>query len=85
MAYYSVLSLTEIVIMTFALQSSSLLGIPIIKHCFKKKSTYFEACLFSMTLLASFMFHLCEIYETEIFLKELQWQRIDNIFTISSF
>ena len=36
-------------------------------------------------MLASFMFHLCEIFGVELFLKELQWQRIDNVFTISSF
>jgi hypothetical protein len=67
--YYSVLSGPEIAVMTFALQTSSLLGIPTILHCFRKNSTVFEGLLFSMTLLASFMFHLCEIYEIEIFLK----------------
>lgn len=38
-----------------------------------------------MTLMASFMFHLCEVFGVELFLSELQWQRIDNVFTISSF
>ena len=71
--------------MTLALQLSTLLGFPIVRHCFKHPSTYFEGALFSMTMLASFMFHLCEIFGVELFLKELQWQRIDNVFTISSF
>ena len=83
--YYSTLSAGELVAMTVALQVSSLLGVPLIVLCSKHKNTHFEALLFSMTLLASFMFHFCEIYETSFFLKELQWQRIDNIFTISSF
>lgn len=38
-----------------------------------------------MSILTSFMYHLCEIYDCTVFLNELQWHRLDNVFAIASF
>ena len=31
------------------------------------------------------MYHICETFNTNIFIEELQWHRLDNIFVIASF
>ena len=38
-----------------------------------------------MSILTSFMYHICEIYNATIFLDELQWHRLDNVFAITTF
>ena len=38
-----------------------------------------------MSILSSFMYHICETFNTNIFIEELQWHRLDNIFVIASF
>lgn len=36
-----------------------------------------------MALFTSTMYHLCEVLNCDIFLTELKWHRLDNIFVIA--
>jgi hypothetical protein len=79
--YYSVLSDPDIATITFAIQTTSLLGIPTILHCLRKNSTVFEDRLFSLTFLASFIFHFCEILcpAPSLIIYDKVWLSIDYI------
>ena len=71
--------------MTIILLVSTLGGIPTILKMREKRATHFEGIMLSMCFLTSLMYHFCEIYSCNIFLDELQWHRLDNIFAITSF
>ena len=45
----------------------------------------FEGYMVGMSILTSFMYHICEIYNATFFLDELQWHRLDNVFAITTF
>ncbi|EPY25209.1 hypothetical protein STCU_00015 [Strigomonas culicis] len=45
----------------------------------------FECVSALFTTIFSFMYHYCEIADTAIILRPLQWHRLDNITAISSF
>jgi hypothetical protein len=70
--------------MTFLVVISLFAGIPALTKVFKKGKYNFLATIFMMSMISSFFYHMCEIYEFVPFLDRGQWQRMDNVFTISS-
>jgi hypothetical protein len=70
--------------MTFLVVISLFAGIPALTKVFKKGKCNFLATIFMMSMISSFFYHMCEIYEFVPFLDRGQWQRMDNVFTISS-
>lgn len=85
MTSYSHLSTIQTIFMTLIAVVSNLAGIPVVIKLFRRRSTYFQAFVLMMSVVTSFMYHLCEIYDCTIFLSELQWHRLDNIFAITAF
>jgi Protein of unknown function (DUF3522) len=79
------LSSLERTLMGLIVVVTNLTGLPTVLRVFKHKETVFEGYVFSMSILTSFMYHLCEVGQCEIFLNELQWHRLDNVFAITSF
>jgi hypothetical protein len=60
-------------------------GLPIAIKLVRTKGYEFEGLLFLMSIVSSFLYHICETFTISIFIEELQWHRLDNIFIISSF
>lgn len=85
MTSYAHLSPTETLIMTILSILSNLAGLPIVARTLPNKGTRFEGIVVGMSILTSMLYHICEIYDCTIFLNELQWHRLDNVFAITSF
>jgi hypothetical protein len=70
--------------MTFLVVISIFAGLPSLIKVFKKGKHNFLAVMLMMSMVSSLFYHLCEIYEFIPFLERGQWQRMDNVFTITS-
>ena len=50
-----------------------------------RKNFLFEVFIGTMTIFTSFMYHLCDSIDGSLWLDELRWHRLDNVFAIQSF
>eukprot|EP00455_Lapot_gusevi_P018999 TRINITY_DN2046_c0_g2_i1.p1 TRINITY_DN2046_c0_g2~~TRINITY_DN2046_c0_g2_i1.p1 ORF type:complete len:227 (+),score=16.39 TRINITY_DN2046_c0_g2_i1:85-765(+) len=50
-----------------------------------RKRFYWELFISIFTFLTSFMYHLCQSIDSSLWLSELQWHRLDNVFSIQCF
>ena len=80
--YYMHYSWSESIAMTIIAACSNFMSIPLVYVCFKRGHKFVGLmCLFSM--LTSFLYHLCEIYDCKIFLDFSAWHRLDNVFAVT--
>ncbi|ORC87850.1 uncharacterized protein TM35_000202590 [Trypanosoma theileri] len=56
--------------------------LPTVYLFFRRRYVY-EACIAVFGLTSSLMYHTCQSFDTEIFLDELGWHRLDNIAVIT--
>jgi hypothetical protein len=85
MTSYSHLSALETLLMTVLSVLSNLAGLPIVGRTLPQRATRFEGIMVGMSIATSLLYHICEIYDCTLFLSELQWHRLDNVFAITSF
>ena len=58
-------------------------AIPIVRVLLRRTDVQFEGLVAMMSALTSFMYHTCEVSNQEIYLTELEWHRLDNVFVIA--
>ena len=80
---YSHLSPSERILMAILILLSNSSSIPVILHLLREKGHQFEGMIAFMSSFTSFMYHLCEVLCGDVYLTELEWHRLDNIFIIS--
>lgn len=85
MTSYAHLSSLEALLMALLSVLSNCAGLPLIAAMLPHPRTRFEGIVMSMSFVTSLLYHLCEVYDCTIFLNELQWHRLDNVFAITSF
>ena len=85
MTSYAHLTPLETLLMTLIAVATNLAGLPLALKTIAHPTLHFHGHVFLMSVISSGLYHLCEIYEFVIFLDELQWHRLDNIFAITSF
>jgi len=81
----SIHSFTEKTVMVILTAISNFWGIPGTIGLFAKKE-YYIACIGCFTVVCSFMYHLLDAIQLDIFfIDEGHWHRLDNVGSIASF
>jgi hypothetical protein len=74
-------SFVERLIMALITGISNFGSIPVIYYL-HKKGRYYETYIGTFTLITSFMYHVCESLDVEIYMEHGQWHELDNIGSI---
>jgi predicted membrane channel-forming protein YqfA (hemolysin III family) len=61
---------------------SNIASLPVIHHLHTKKR-FLETYIGTFTAITSFMYHVCESLEIELYMDQGQWHELDNIGSIS--
>ena len=83
MVNYGLLTDAERVLMGIIVIFTNAATIPVMNVLLRKPAMQFEGIIGMMSGFTSFMYHLCEVLNTDIYLTELEWHRLDNVFVIS--
>ena len=59
MTSYAHLTTIEAIFMTIIAALTNFAGIPLVIKVFNKDSTHFEGFVFAMSILTSFLYHIC--------------------------
>ena len=80
---YDLLTMTERVVMGLIVVATNAAAIPIIVVLLRNPHAQFEGLVAFMSGFTSFMYHCCEVFNRDIYLSELEWHRLDNVFVTS--